>query len=485
MEVEGKEIRREDVLEKHAPWVIDMDVDVHDHVGGVIERDFSDNVSSISLSFGEATHLNLVILQQMTLTCGSENTERLKLLEILKWQGNKCFDKHADVIEELHYDGFIESARNGDVLHFIGHSTHTDDVEEAGESVNTGAVLMRRSSDGSNTNTLISVSDINLSAQLGLLRSDYPVKLVFLSMCDKFALACMILCRMNQSFHVICWHGNVSATFACLFSTRFYKECATKFDVVNAFDIASHQLMGERSSELSQDCYPCLMHKLPDGDVRCVLLRANWKQDNDIDRSTSVRFKELCDRDWDSEVARVSQPTQLPEGDRGWYVRKNNKIGFNEKRALKAIGFIIEFGDRPKEIGKDGYMVNSKGRVTNVFDFWVGQPNHIQRVWNEEGQTENWDDLWSKILPKVVADYNNLQNLQQCMKSLQKAIRLRKKDIEYWRNHPDPKKSPTQNQKLIDGHEHMYQQMEVGLLAIVDRIDQLTLIVGLDGLAFP
>ena len=102
--------------------------------------------------------------------------------DLLKSDDNKHFDKEVEIREELSLDTLGDSSRNGDVLHFVGHSTRIDNGTDS-DNVNDGAVLTQ-SDDGN----LLKVPDVTFSCLLAKLHSIHTVKLVFLSVCDKFDL---------------------------------------------------------------------------------------------------------------------------------------------------------------------------------------------------------------------------------------------------------------------------------------------------------
>ena len=438
MQMGNKTIEREDVLAQYAPWLPEIDECSSDNCSG-----------DMRITLPHSPLCKVVIMQCETLTPGRDNREREKLKEIFDNPENKHIDKEP-TINQFFNLSHLQLAQ-GDAFHFIGHSLSLFD--------GAGAILVGENKDNDNFHKL---SDIDLSLYLGTSQSNKPLKLIYLSMCDKFPLACMLMSTLQSSgsFYVVCWHKLVPDKLAYDFSKQFYRYCAyIAFDVEKAFDTTIYNILLDYSEEDRKGFYPCLLRQSEIDGQPPRLLRANWKMKPEIiDSDIIVRFDDFCSRDLESEsFGSTSKPFHITEGDRNW--RDGNQIGDNEKDALGAIGFITS-----------GHTLTADGMVSDIDSFWYAQVNTFDaNLWPATAEKpRRWPHLWNKVLPKVILQCTDSSKIKACRWHLQTAINLRIADFQQKSN--SASLSPDKQREMNRSHQYMIRVMKEGIQAIDRRM---------------
>ena len=432
----NKTIEREDILEQYAPWLHEID-----EYG-------SSNRGDMRVTLPHSPLCKMVIMQCETLTSGRDNLERENLKKIINDPNNKHVDKEPIINQFLNLS-HLQLAQ-GDVFHFIGHSLSLLD--------GAGAITVR---ENENKDNFLKLSDVDLSLYLGTSHSDKPLRLIYLSMCDKFSLACMLMStlRSSGSFYVVCWHNEVPDRLAYDFSEQFYCYCAyTAFDVERAFDTTTNNILLCYSEYQREGCYPCLLRQSENDGQPPSLLRANWKQRPEmIDRDIIARFDDLRLKNLENEVfGSTSEPFDIMEGDRNWH--DGNQIGDNEKDALRAIGFITS-----------GHSINAAGMVEDIDSFWRAQKNFDTNLWpSTAGKPRRWPQIWNKVLPKAILQCADSSKIKACRWHLQTAINLRKADFQQKSN--SASLSPDKQREKNRSHQYMIRVMIEGLQAIDRRM---------------
>ena len=432
----NKVIQREDILRRHAPWLNEISVS-----GGDCSSD--NNGGDVRETLPQSLLCKVEIMQCETLSV-QDNLETVKLKEIFDNRKNKYFDKEPAISQCLNLS-HIQLAQ-GDVFHFIGHSSSLID--------GAGAIVVRKKQENDN---FLKLSDIDLSLYLGTSHSNKPLRLIYLSMCDKFSLACMLMSTLQSSgnFYVVCWHKKVSDRLAYDFSEQFYSYCAyNAFDVEKAFDTTVNNILLNYSEEERKGCYPCLLRQVEIDGQTPSLLRANWKMKPEvIDRDIIVRFDKLCSRDLEGEIfGSTSKPFYIMEGDRNWH--DGNQIGDKEKDALGAIGFITS-----------GHTLTGDGNVADIDSFWYDQVNFDANLWPATAEKpRRWPHLWNKVLPKVILQCTDISKINACRQHLQTAINLRRADFQQKSN--STSLSPDEQIKKNRSHQYMIRVMKEAIQAI-------------------
>ena len=428
----NKIIKREDILTQYAPWLNKIDECSSDNSSGGVRE-----------TLPQSSLCKVVIMQCETLTSGYDNREREKLNEIFNDPENKHIYKEATINQFLNLR-HLQLAQ-GDVFHFIGHSLSLVD--------GAGAIIVGENEDSAN---FLKLSDIDMSLYLGTSHSDTPLRLIYLSMCDKFSLACMLMStlRSNGSFYVVCWNAEVPDKLVHDFSEQFYSYCAyTAFDIEKAFDttVCNILLTHGYSEEERKGYYPCLFRQ-SDGDGHPPsLLRANWKQMPDED--IIARFNDLCARDLVSEAfGSTSEPFHMVDGDRCWL--KGNTIGNNERGALDAMGFETR-----------GHALTVDGRVADIDSFWGAQVNLDANLWPATaGKPRKWPQLWDEVLPQVILTCTDINKINACRRHLKTTIHLRSADFQQKRNNAS---LPPQEQRRRNRcHQHIIEVMKKAIQVI-------------------
>ena len=400
-------------------------------------------------TFPQSSLCKVEIMQCETLASGWDNRETEKLKETFDNSNNKHFDKEPIINRCLNLSQL--QLAQGDVFHFIGHSLSLVD--------GTGAIVVRENKDDDN---FLKLSDIDLSLYLGTSQSNKPLRLIYLSMCDKFPLACMLMSTLQSSgsFYVVCWHKLVPDKLAYDFSEQFYRYCAyIAFDVEKAFDTTIYNILLDYSEEERKGFYPCLLRQSEIDGQPPRLLRANWKMKPEIiDSDIIVRFDDFCSRDLESEsFGSTSKPFHITEGDRNW--RDGNQIGDNEKDALGAIGFITS-----------GHTLTADGMVSDIDSFWYAQVNTFDaNLWPATAEKpRRWPHLWNKVLPKVILQCTDSSKIKACRWHLQTAINLRIADFQQKSN--SASLSPDKQREMNRSHQYMISVMKKGIQAIDRRM---------------
>ena len=454
-QIQNTSITKETIVDRYAVWFKgindgsddDYDDDGNDDLG---PEDVGNLVDG-SVSAGSLC--KMVIMQYETLTPGRDNQERLDLIETLKSSGNNVFDKVPTVYERLSLDHIL--CATGDVLHFIGHSTSLVD--------GASGVVIRESSRG---NEYMKLSDANLSLYLGRVYSDRPMRLIFMSMCDKFPLACMLTStiRSSGSFYVVCWHGKVPDGLAYAFSVAFYEACAShELDITKAFDVASINVLSRSSVEKPAGCFPLLLRQGEKDEDPASLLRANWMQRPElIDQGIQDQFKLLCSSNENlSDAIREGEHMQLPEGNRNWHV--GNQIGNHEKAALRELGF-----------NTVGHTLNPRGMVADVDAFWDAQNNLDKSLWSvQTGKSRRWPQLWRDVLPKVIKECRDMNKLQNCRSYLDKVIHLRQVEYNQQKQSINASIDPRAQSSLDRNHHYMLMIIGLSKKAVKQQISKL------------
>jgi len=296
-----------------------------------------------------------------------------------------------------------------------------------------------------------------LSLYLGTSHSNKPLRLIYLSMCDKFSLACMLMSTLQSSgnFYVVCWHKKVPNKVACDFSEQFYRYCAyNAFDIEKAFDTTVNNILLEYSVEERNGCYPCLLRQGEIDGQPPSLLRANWEMKPEvIDSDIIARFDNLCSRDLEGEIfGSTSKPFYIMEGNRNWH--DGNQIGDYEKNALGAIGFITS-----------GHALTSNGNVADVDSFWYAQVNFDKILWPATAEKpRRWPHLWNKVLPKVILQCTDISKINACRQHLQTAINLRWADFQQKSN--SASLSSNEQREMNRSHLYMIRVMTEAVQAI-------------------
>ena len=433
----NKVIEREDILERHAPWLNEISVS-----GGDCSSD--NNGGDVRETLPQRLLCKVEIMQCETLASGWDNRETEKLKEIFDNSNNKHFYKEPTINRCLSLSQL--QLAQGDAFHFIGHSLSLVD--------GAGAIIVR---ENKNNDNFLKLSDIDLSLYLGTSHSNKPLRLIYLSMCDKFSLACMLMSTLQSSgnFYVVCWHKKVSDRLAYDFSEQFYSYCAyNAFDVEKAFDTTVNNILLNYSEEERKGCYPCLLRQVEIDGQTPSLLRANWKMKPEvIDRDIIVRFDKLCSRDLEGEIfGSTSKPFYIMEGDRNWH--DGNQIGDKEKDALGAIGFITS-----------GHTLTGDGNVADIDSFWHAQVNFDTNLWPATAEKpRRWPHLWNKVLPKVILQCTDISKINACRQHLQTAINLRRVDFQQKSN--STSLSPDEQIKKNRSHQYMIRVMKEAIQAI-------------------
>jgi len=441
-QIQDTYITEEIILDRYAVWFKDINDDIDDD-----DDDDDDDVDEnvVDRSFSPGASCKMVIMEYKPLKIGLDSEERNKLIEILKGSENKAFNAAPVVYECLSLDHILRA--RGDVLHFIGHSTNLLDGKN-------GVVIRVNSA----ADEYMKVSDVDLSWYLGRVYSDRPMRLIFMSMCDKFPLACMLMStiRSSGSFYVVCWHGKVPDRLAYAFSVAFYEFCARdKLDIPKAFDAASINVLLRCDIEKPTGCFPLLLRQGENEEDPASLLRANWVQRPElIDQSIQEEFRDLSSNENLSHVIGEGEHIELPEGNRNWH--DGNQVGDHEKAALSALGFDTK-----------GHALTIRGMVADVDAFWVAQNNLDQSLWPvQAGKFRKWQELWDDVFPKVIEQCMDIKKLKSCGFHLDEVIRLRK--VEY------NQKKHLNIASLNRSHQYMLSVINTSKEAVNRRISRLS-----------
>ena len=433
----NKVIQREDILEQHAPWLNEIGVSGDDCSSDI-------NGGDVRETFPQSSLCKVEIMQCETLASGWDNRETEMLKETFDNSNNKHFDKEPIINRCLNLSQL--QLAQGDVFHFIGHSLSLVD--------GTGAIVVRENKDNDN---FLKLSDIDLSLYLGTSQSNKPLRLIYLSMCDKVSLACMLMSTLQSSgsFYVACWQNVAPDKLAYDFSEQLYRYCAyNAFDVEKAFDTTVNNILLRYSQDKRKGCSPYLLKQSEIDGQPPSLLRANWKMKPEmIDRDIIARFDNLYSRDLESEVfGSTSTPFHVIEGDRNWH--DGNKIGDNEKHALGCIGFITS-----------GHMLTFDGMISDIDSFWYAQVNFDANLWSATAEKpRRWPHLWNKVLPKVILQCTDISQIETCRRHLQTAINLRRADFQ--RKSNSASLSPDEQIEKNRSHQYMIRVMKEAIQAI-------------------
>merc|ERR1711871_477100 len=408
-QIQDTYITEEIILDRYAVWFKDINDDIDDDDDD--DDDVDENV--VDGSFSPGASCKMVIMEYKPLKIGLDSEERNKLIEILQGSENKAFNAAPVVYECLSLDHILRA--RGDVLHFIGHSTNLLD--------GTNGVVIRVNSAA---DEYMKVSDVDLSWYLGRVYSERPIRLIFMSMCDKFPLACMLMStiRSSGSFYVVCWHGKVPDRLAYAFGVAFYELCARdKLDIPKAFDAASINVLLRCDIEKPTGCFPLLLRQGENEEDPASLLRANWVQRPElIDQSIQEEFRDLSSNENLSHVIGEGEHIELPEGNRNWH--DGNQVGDHEKAALSALGF------------------------------------------DTKGKFRKWQELWDDVFPKVIEQCMDIKKLKSCGFHLDEVIRLRK--VEY------NQKKHLNIASLNRSHQYMLSVINTSKEAVNRQISRLS-----------
>ena len=391
-------ITREDILKQHAPWIKNIDND---------DDEYNDESPS------SQSQCKAAILQCYSENTGFDGFEFDELVNVFSKNENKNFERDPILCRTaFSLDNLQFTCSPAEVVHMMGHNVGGD------EGIDGSNYTVVRKGESSEENYIL-LSDNDMSYYLSRIK---PLKLLYLNMCNKFELSCMVMARMDpdEIVYVICAHGKIHDRGARFMSEIFYQELSQKdFNIIDAFDNMQRRASNEDTENQwgRNEWFPCLMRKAKG--EKPILLRANWKyNENDIDDEVKERFEMLCNKKLDSEVG-GSREHILEGGYRSW--RDGDKIGIQERAALRAVGFITD---------RHTYTLDKDGMVVNIDSFWRVQINFDQGLWPKAGGKRKWTDLWEIALSNILKKCEDIDALTACESHLRKSIRLREMKVE-------------------------------------------------------
>ena len=391
-------ITREDILKQHAPWIKNIDND---------DDEYNDESPS------SQSQRKAAILQCYSENTGFDGFEFDELVNVFSKNENKNFERDPILCRTaFSLDNLQFTCSPAEVVHMIGHNVGGD------EGIDGSNYTVVRKGESSEEKYIL-LNDNDMSFYLSRIK---PLKLLYLNMCNKFELSCMVMARMDpdEIVYVICAHGKIHDRGARFMSEIFYQELSQKdFNIIDAFDNMQRRASNEDTENQwgRNEWFPCLMRKAKG--EKPILLRANWKyNENDIDDEVKERFEVLCNKNLDSEVG-GSKEHILEGGYRSW--RDGDKIGIQERAALRAVGFITD---------RHTYTLDKDGMVVNIDSFWRVQINFDQGLWPKAGGKRKWTDLWEIALSNILKKCEDIDALTACESHLRKSIRLREMKVE-------------------------------------------------------
>ena len=398
LSIRGMKITREDILTQYAPWMYNV----------INDDEYDDDERPSSHSQCKAA-----ILQCYSKKTGFDGFELEELVKVFNKNENKNFERDPIVCRTaFSMDNLQFTCSPAEVVHMIGHNVGGD------ERIDGCNYTMVRKGESSEE-TYILLSDNDMSYYLSRIK---PLKLLYLNMCNKFELSCMVMARMkpDESVYVICAHGRIHDKGARFMSEIFYQELSQKdFNIVDAFDNMQRRASNEDTENEwdRNEWFPCLMHKAKG--EKPILLRANWSyNETNIDHKVKERFEALYNKKLDSEVGGGEEHI-LEGGYRNWH--DGNEIGIQERAALRAVGFITD---------RHTYTLNKHGMVVNIDSLWHVQINFDPGIWPTTGGKRKWKDLWEIALSNILKTCKDIGALTACESHLRESIRLREMKVE-------------------------------------------------------